>query len=334
MEGPQGSAYREGSFHIRIQIPDRYPLHPPVVTFKTPIYHPNIDEGGRICLDILNLPPKGAWQPSLNISTVLLSIGLLLSEPNPDDGLVHEASREYKYNRQTFDQKARFWTEKYAKATAIHGVVESNALPINNSLPPVAQPSMEKAAVKALEVSQVDNNNKPCLYRNVQEPSQSVFINRNGEEYAAKSRGYRKKRLSLSMTNNNLGSSVKHDQQEQTQEEECKENQGVKGHATKLSLSLSRRQEDRFMKHSQQRQAQAGQFIANQMQVVLNSKDGKVEVPTRQADMTGELQLDSNVDEKGKQICSMIIVSDSESEEEDIRPTAKLRLSLNRSGPR
>ncbi|KAF3788243.1 putative ubiquitin-conjugating enzyme E2 37 [Nymphaea thermarum] len=79
---------------------------------------------------------KGAWQPSLNISTVLLSIGLLLSEPNPDDGLVHEASREYKYNRQAFDQKARFWTEKYAKATTTCSVAESSC-PLTRN-PPVS----------------------------------------------------------------------------------------------------------------------------------------------------------------------------------------------------
>ncbi|KAF3509878.1 hypothetical protein F2Q69_00004266 [Brassica cretica] len=57
---------------------------------------------------------NGAWQPSLNISTVLTSIGLVLSEPNPDDGLMCEVSREYKYNRQAFDYKAREMTQKYA----------------------------------------------------------------------------------------------------------------------------------------------------------------------------------------------------------------------------
>ncbi|XP_078168479.1 ubiquitin-conjugating enzyme 37 [Carex rostrata] len=114
IKGPDGTVYMRGTFKLKIQIPERYPFQPPNVTFLTPIYHPNIDNGGRICLDILNLPPKGAWQPSLNISTVLTSIGLLLSEPNPDDGLMAEASKEYKYNRTIFDQKALQWTEKYA----------------------------------------------------------------------------------------------------------------------------------------------------------------------------------------------------------------------------
>jgi hypothetical protein len=48
---------------------------------------------GRICLDILNMPPKGAWKPSLNVPTLLASIGLLLAEPNPDDGLVTDVVR-------------------------------------------------------------------------------------------------------------------------------------------------------------------------------------------------------------------------------------------------
>ncbi|BFG39959.1 hypothetical protein CerSpe_262330 [Prunus speciosa] len=134
IKGPEGTVYAEGLFNIKIQIPERYPFQPPSVTFATPIYHPNIDNGGRICLDILNLPPKGAWQPSLNISTVLTSIGLLLSEPNPDDGLMCEASREFKYNRQAFDQKARSMTQKYATGSVCDTQFHSNANPITVQL--------------------------------------------------------------------------------------------------------------------------------------------------------------------------------------------------------
>ena len=54
-----------------------------LVTFATKVYHPNIDTAGRICLDLLKVPPKGSWKPNLNLALVLKSIRLLLSEPNP-----------------------------------------------------------------------------------------------------------------------------------------------------------------------------------------------------------------------------------------------------------
>ncbi|KAG8077243.1 hypothetical protein GUJ93_ZPchr0007g5063 [Zizania palustris] len=154
IEGPDETVYSKGVFVLKIQIPERYPFQPPNVTFVTPVYHPNIDNGGRICLDILNLPPKGAWQPSLNIATVLRSIGLLLSDPNPDDGLMAEISREYKYNRQVFDINARCWTEKYANPAAI---IASGSSSIDVS---VLEPNIQeqKPTVEPLPIA----SNKNC----------------------------------------------------------------------------------------------------------------------------------------------------------------------------
>ena len=63
-------------------------MSPPKVVFDTKIYHPNIDNLGRICLDIL----KKNWSPALQIKSVLLSIQSLMSEPNPDDPLNNEAA--------------------------------------------------------------------------------------------------------------------------------------------------------------------------------------------------------------------------------------------------
>ncbi|XP_053562906.1 ubiquitin-conjugating enzyme E2 T [Bombina bombina] len=112
--GSSGSPYEGGIFNLEIVVPERYPFEPPKIRFLTPIYHPNIDSSGRICLDILKLPPKGAWRPALNISTVLTSIQLLMSEPNPDDPLMADISSEFKYNRPAFVSNAKKWTEKHA----------------------------------------------------------------------------------------------------------------------------------------------------------------------------------------------------------------------------
>lgn len=61
LTGPEETPYSEGSFHLEISVPPRYPFEPPKVRFVTPIYHPNIDDGGRICLDTLKMQPQGSW---------------------------------------------------------------------------------------------------------------------------------------------------------------------------------------------------------------------------------------------------------------------------------
>lgn len=112
--GPKGSPYEKGTFKLTVSIPERYPFEPPLVKFITPVYHPNIDNGGRICMDLLKMPPKGTWLPTITLETLLVSLQSLLANPNPDDPLMMDIAYEYKYNMDTFIQNAKQQTEKYA----------------------------------------------------------------------------------------------------------------------------------------------------------------------------------------------------------------------------
>ncbi|KAM3144488.1 hypothetical protein pb186bvf_003357 [Paramecium bursaria] len=109
--GPPNTPYDGGSFDAELLLPDDYPMSPPKVVFNTKIYHPNIDNLGRICLDIL----KDKWSPALQIRSVLLSIQVLLSSPNPDDPLNNEAANLWKTNENAALQKAKEYTQKFAK---------------------------------------------------------------------------------------------------------------------------------------------------------------------------------------------------------------------------
>ncbi|KAJ3626921.1 hypothetical protein Zmor_004136 [Zophobas morio] len=108
--GPPDSPYEGGIFFLDIQFPTDYPFRPPRVVFTTKIYHPNINQNGSICMDIL----KDMWSPALSISKVLLSISSLLSDANPDDPLVPEIAQIYKTDRSKYETTAKEWTRKYA----------------------------------------------------------------------------------------------------------------------------------------------------------------------------------------------------------------------------
>ena len=53
--GAEGTAYAGLSYKLSLSFPSRYPYSPPVVRFSTPCYHPNVDDHGNICLDILKV---------------------------------------------------------------------------------------------------------------------------------------------------------------------------------------------------------------------------------------------------------------------------------------
>ncbi|EFA06125.1 Ubiquitin-conjugating enzyme E2 N-like Protein [Tribolium castaneum] len=112
--GPDNTPYKNGIFKVEILIPEKYPFIPPSIKFITKVYHPNIDDNGRICLDLIKMPPKGNWRPTIGLEGLLIAIRMLLETPNPEDPLMAEIAEEYRNMNSEFVKKAQLFTQKYA----------------------------------------------------------------------------------------------------------------------------------------------------------------------------------------------------------------------------
>mmetsp|Transcript_25150 Transcript_25150/g.22870 ORF Transcript_25150/g.22870 Transcript_25150/m.22870 type:complete len:196 (-) Transcript_25150:1557-2144(-) len=112
IKGPSDTPYAGGTFHVDINIPADYPFSPPKMKFITKLWHPNVSsQTGAICLDIL----KDQWSPALTIKTALISLQALMCTPEPNDPQDAEVANMYLSNYEQFKNKAKFWTESYAK---------------------------------------------------------------------------------------------------------------------------------------------------------------------------------------------------------------------------
>ena len=108
--GPNDSPYSGGIFKLSIIFPETYPFKPPKIKFKTKILHPNINNSGSICLDILNK----SWSPVIRVSKMLLSICSLLCDPNPEDPLNPNIANIYKTNINEYNKLVRNYTLSHA----------------------------------------------------------------------------------------------------------------------------------------------------------------------------------------------------------------------------
>ncbi|KAJ3224969.1 Ubiquitin-conjugating enzyme E2 C [Clydaea vesicula] len=91
ISGPKETPFDGLTYKLSLKFPVNYPYAPPVIKFLTPIYHPNVDTSGNICLDIL----RDKWSAIYNVQTVLLSLQSLLGEPNNDSPLNGEAAQNW-----------------------------------------------------------------------------------------------------------------------------------------------------------------------------------------------------------------------------------------------
>ncbi|XP_047079900.1 ubiquitin-conjugating enzyme E2-16 kDa-like [Lolium rigidum] len=115
IDGPAGSPYAGGTFPLDVVLPEDYPFKPLKLTFKTKVYHPNIDNEGEIFLDIF----KDNWSPALTISKALLSIVSVLYDPLLDLPVRRGVALQYRHDRATFETKAMDWTRRYATAPVV-----------------------------------------------------------------------------------------------------------------------------------------------------------------------------------------------------------------------
>ena len=122
--GPKDTPYSGGLFILKIKFPENYPKTKPEVVFLTPIYHLNVkyftehaDQPlGHICVNSLNDWEKKPDNEK-SILKVLPELFTLMMKNNPDspyDSTTHIRRNEFINNRKLFNEKAKYFTKKYA----------------------------------------------------------------------------------------------------------------------------------------------------------------------------------------------------------------------------
>jgi len=86
---PNDGYHHKGTFVFDIRVPKSYPHDPPKVLCETAVFHPNIDQEGHVCLNIL----REDWKPVLTMQSIIMGLQFLFVEPNPHDPLNKEAAQ-------------------------------------------------------------------------------------------------------------------------------------------------------------------------------------------------------------------------------------------------
>ncbi|KAI1099227.1 prion-inhibition and propagation-domain-containing protein [Jackrogersella minutella] len=133
IEGPPGTPYAGGIFWITVKVVES---KPPMLSFHTRIYHPNIDPSGKVCADYAtwwqeanllnglgnetNLRSLPWFSEHINnhysLGALLIALCGLLASPNNDDPLVPEIAEKYITDHNAYYEAAKLYTERFAYA--------------------------------------------------------------------------------------------------------------------------------------------------------------------------------------------------------------------------
>lgn len=119
--GPRDTLYENSLLRGILSFPETYPDDPPSFQFLSEMWHPNIDPDGNLCISILHNPgddeygyedASERWMPVRDTNSILLSIILLLVEPNTESPANVEAAQEYNTDISSYKKRVRRLAQK------------------------------------------------------------------------------------------------------------------------------------------------------------------------------------------------------------------------------
>ncbi|KAL6704640.1 hypothetical protein ACN47E_008037 [Coniothyrium glycines] len=113
MQGPSGSSYEGGTFLLYVEMAEKYPMFAPQARFITPIYHPNINRHGRICLSLLDRN----WAADMSTKELIDSIYALLLQPESSDPINTVVTLDFHWDAVQFKEEVQRHIAKHACKT-------------------------------------------------------------------------------------------------------------------------------------------------------------------------------------------------------------------------
>jgi ubiquitin-conjugating enzyme E2 G1 len=90
---------------------------PPEMTFVSEMWHPNVYEGGKVCISILHPPGEDAynsqesaderWRPILGVEQIIISVISMLSDPNDESPANLDAAVQWRNDLKGFKRRVR-----------------------------------------------------------------------------------------------------------------------------------------------------------------------------------------------------------------------------------